>query len=271
MFYRYVTARNWEQLARAVRVTSLDSPLDELCQTVLVDEPKTLNPIPGVNFIYFSSREDLYQQLGFHLSPIPLISTLNPAAKEFIPAGFSGSVVPVPDPGNGAEVDDQDAEPVLDLKGEAIAVAPSEEEARAVTWCARHYRKMMKYRQSPKGNYFFDRCLAELQKAGSGRSFSQGYSKYFLGPLPHLLAWVERAAKRAVETKRRQSNRLSQVSHEAYDEMMERIDNLSYVVYFTLLSCLHLPIDTTDDSERTLWSSPRSLHQTRAFISPHLP
>jgi hypothetical protein len=223
-------ARAWEKLARAVRSTALDTSMDDLCQLVLTTTPKTLNPIPGVRYIYFTSKEDLHFQLGFLKSPIPLISSLDPTAKEFIPANFSTAAVPATVEESEESIQMIEADALSDLEvanRKAIANPPSEEESRMVTWCARRYRRRVQLRNSPRsGNHFYDTCVTRVN-AQETSPFVNGYSKYYLGPLPHLLAWLERAAKRSVDTKKRQSQKLVQVSHEVYDQMIEKIDELS--------------------------------------------
>jgi hypothetical protein len=224
-------ARRWDMLARAVRTTCLDTPLDDLCQLILVDKPKALNPIPGVRFIYFTSRDDLFYQLGFNKSPIPLISELNPTAKEFVPLSLPNAAISNPEQDDAGEILDAEDE-IAEESGlgerDAIAVAPSEEMLNIANWCTRRFRQRVKYSKSTRsGNHFFDSCLVEKNTRTGAEQLASGYLKYYLGPLPHLLAWLEHAAKRCVDMKKKQSQRLSEVSHEAYDQMMERIDLLS--------------------------------------------
>ncbi|KAG8941463.1 hypothetical protein FRC03_004498, partial [Tulasnella sp. 419] len=192
LFAEFVHPRHWSQLARAVRRTRLDSPNDELCQLVIGNESPGFRSVPGVLPVFFNSREELLRKMGFHISPLPkpIVSTLDPKAREFVPSALMAQLSNTA-PGEEEDIDEETTEPLQEQEPvrEALGVKPSEDEIAAADLICRLYRLRIEHRRSPRlGNHFFDRCLKESTKGKDGRMLEPRYLKYFLGPLPHLLA-----------------------------------------------------------------------------------
>ncbi|KAG8877563.1 hypothetical protein FRB98_006659 [Tulasnella sp. 332] len=215
----YLIATRWSDLEVAMRRSALNCSLNELCMFLHASQDRRSLQVSGIQQIHYNSRSDLLTQIGFFENPIPLISTLNPKSKEFVPAprkvvvpppAAQSEFVPAETKGGhgvGGE-SSTDAAPVEEAPdfveedpangtlSEAavhasfgVAITNHEEEAARVI--QRHWNRANSTSRK-LGNYFFTECDINIDKFKCPASVKQKYKKYYLGPLPHLLYYLEK-------------------------------------------------------------------------------
>ncbi|KAG8982212.1 hypothetical protein FRB93_008308 [Tulasnella sp. JGI-2019a] len=176
-------------------------------------------PTPRIRPIYYTTRNDLLTKIGFFDNPIPLISALNPNVKEFVPAppkAIVPAVLTEPEP---AEVHqwvlrdgEPDAEPTVTIEDEvpdfveedeadktldeepirvSFGAATTDREVEAARVIQRHWKRH-NADDRKLGNYFFTECALTLDKFKQSEQVKQKYKKYYLGPLPHVLHYLEK-------------------------------------------------------------------------------
>ncbi|KAG8917721.1 hypothetical protein FRC02_002906 [Tulasnella sp. 418] len=150
LYAEFIQARYWDQLARAIRRTKLDTPNDELCQLVIGSENSGLKAVPGVSPMFFNSKEELIRKMRFEISPVPkpITTTLDPTAKEFIPA----SLMAQPNntaPGEEEAIEEETIEPLQEPEPirEALGVKSSEAEIAAANHIYTLYRARAEHRR----------------------------------------------------------------------------------------------------------------------------
>ncbi|KAG8982207.1 hypothetical protein FRB93_008303 [Tulasnella sp. JGI-2019a] len=211
----YLLATRWSELAVTMRKSMYNCPTNELCILLHTSQDsKQFAPTPGIRIIHYATRNDLLTKIGFFENPIPLISTLNPKVKEFIPAPPK-AVVPIappePKPIETHENAATDGEPTTDptLPAEeapdfveedgadeepirvSFGVATTDHEEKAARIFQKHWKRH-NADDRKLGNFFFTDCLLTLDKIEQLDAVKQKYKKYYLGPLPHVLYYLEK-------------------------------------------------------------------------------
>ncbi|KAG8843814.1 hypothetical protein FRB96_003722 [Tulasnella sp. 330] len=238
----HLTASRWLELDVAMRKSVLNCPLNELCMFLHTSQDWRFPPIPGIRQIHYDSKSDLLTQIGFFENPIPLISTLNPKSKEFVPAPRKVVVPPPPTlpeliPAETKE-ENEPAEEAPDFVEEdqadgglneetihvsfGVAITNREDEAARVI--QRHWKRANSTSRK-LGNYFFTECDINIDRFECPASVRRKYKKYYLGPLPHLLYYLEKIGGVCKLEKKRLQKRLKAMD-DPDENLMKKVAEL---------------------------------------------
>ncbi|KAG8877562.1 hypothetical protein FRB98_006658 [Tulasnella sp. 332] len=215
----YLSANRWPELEVAMTKSALNCSLNELCTFLHTSQGRRLPKSSGIRQLHYNSKGDLLTQIRFFENPIPLISTLNAKSKEFVPAPHQvidpppatlPELIPAEmkvenEVGQESTTDAALVEAAPDLVEEdqvdgtlneeaihasfGVAITNREEEAaRAIQ---RHWKRTNSTSRK-LGNYFFTECDINIDRFECSANVKQKYKKYYLGPLPHLLYYLEK-------------------------------------------------------------------------------
>ncbi|KAG8956483.1 hypothetical protein FRC03_010813 [Tulasnella sp. 419] len=208
LYAKFVRSRSWVESNRALYESPLNVPSDQLCNLVFQTPPQMVNKIREVFYIFFSSQESLFSQMGLPDTAASLVS-------------------------------DSQCDPIISSRGvgasshqspygndEGQSSALRDQRTTAVEVIAGAYKRHLKHQSSPKsGNHFFDLCFSRVND-GDGKSMPLQYVMAFLGPLPHLLAWFEEAMRTCAIALKQQSILLADENYDNYDESFKIIAKL---------------------------------------------
>ncbi|KAG8875574.1 hypothetical protein FRB98_007728 [Tulasnella sp. 332] len=239
----YLDTKKWSDLDNAMRTSALNCSLSELCTFLHTSRNGVFPQIPGIRQIHYNSKSDLLAQIGFLENPIPLVSTLNPESKDFVPAPPK---IVAPPPAELPELIPAEtkeanapAEEVPDFVEEDQVDGPMNEEAMHASFgvaitnredeAARVIQRHWKRTNSTSrklGNYFFTECNINIDRFECPASLKQKYKKYYLGPLPHLLSYLEKIGGVCKLQKKDLQKRLKAMD-DPNEELMKKITEVS--------------------------------------------
>jgi hypothetical protein len=241
IFLSFVAARSWDDIYNATINALKDSSQDDMVEIVHRSQEKSSHRPPiGIRRIIYSKMTDLRQQAG-GIS----VSALNPEAAPFLPQvnkepaeppahNYEQDPTVVPenvedDMVHGQTTDTEDTAheiPEVETKEwtekETIAAIMIQK-----TWIA--YRKRCEPQEDAlehKLSIVFVSCLKEARKVRNGL-----YKKLFLGPLPHVLLWLQEVEQimymAKAETKRLLHD--TKTTPEEYERLDEQLTKNKYV------------------------------------------
>ncbi|KAF4623894.1 hypothetical protein D9613_001576 [Agrocybe pediades] len=251
---RYAHVVHFRQVSNLVPKCTDDTPLDEMIQ-LYQEGAKTsqAQPPTGIRRVLFKNPDAL--EISRILESLPIKSKLRVDAPEFVPKPKLPEELPEAQQPVEQEPDAEIEEPEVDnteivntaSSAESIAVdslpeaeevnsAPSEEKIQAAVKLQTLYRKKLRRRrvvaktaQEASRNSCFESCLAESAKI----EWPQGsfYRFLFLGPLAHVLVCLNAAYTSAMETKKRNKQRLSKASHQDLEEVNKRMTEQVKIIH----------------------------------------
>lgn len=200
-FSRYLSAQRWPDLVEAVRTSPLNCSTAELCTFCHEDEAPS--PLPRVQNIVYKTKTDLLEKIGFYNNPIPLTSDLNPQVKGFVPtAPFRR----------------------IDPKREAAAR------------CFQKYWRLCQARVGRTlGNHYFMEGQININKFDCPEETRRKYRCYYLGPLPHMIYYLESARNSAKQEKTKLQKKVDEMVPDDALVLMEKISELACVVLILTL------------------------------------
>ncbi|KAF8974058.1 hypothetical protein BDZ97DRAFT_421872 [Flammula alnicola] len=246
LFKDYAHAKQWWDLARLVRKSTSDSPLDEMI--LLSHESEKPSPYPppyGVRRVTYKSIVDIPRLVDNTQSS--LVSNLRPDAPVFVPKPR----LPEAPAADDAELEQDIEEPEADnieiintaSSVDSITVTalpdvdspPSEEQIKAALVIQTKCRELMKRRRKTAKSSLdmsrtscFEECLAESRKI----EWPMGsfYRLLFLGPLPHVLVCLKSFHTWAIDTKKRNKKRYKVASHQELEDINKRLTEQKKII-----------------------------------------
>ncbi|KAG8929887.1 hypothetical protein FRC02_004920 [Tulasnella sp. 418] len=209
---RFFGCRSWQEATRALTQSSLNSSPDDVHHLILLQAgTRHTSPLQDVKTVFCRDYEDAVSQMDLSRLFVPNLLVALPQSSQ-----ISGSQqfppLSEPDP-----VDEPDPEHVN---------LNSIKESRAANLIADAYKRHLERQKSPRtGSHFFDNCLS-VARADDAKTLDRRYTKLLLGPVPHLLLWLEEAMKSCTLALTQQSQILAESSHEAYDNAFTMIARL---------------------------------------------
>ena len=180
----------------------------------------------GLTILTFTSERRLFSQ--YMSSPLVVVdvrgSKLRPIAKEFVPQALSTTVTRAPSPALNEQALRGSAEPTATISVEDLEAPAMPEEVKAATVIQVAYRRAVRRRAGPppkdgRVKWWYDQCV-------NARMHLQGpktYSKYFLGPLVHVLIWADAMGRLLKNRKDRVKKKFRPVEHTQIEDLMERL------------------------------------------------
>ena len=180
----------------------------------------------GLTILTFTSELSLFSQ--YKSSPLVVIdvkgSKLRPIAKPFVPLALSTTVTRAPSPALNEQALRGTAEPTATISVEDLEAPAMPEEVNAATVIQVAYRRALRRRAGPppedgRVKWWYDQCVnARMHLQGP-----KAYSKYFLGPLVHVLIWAEAMVRLLRNRKDRVKKKFRPVEHTQIEDLMERL------------------------------------------------
>ncbi|KAG6884796.1 hypothetical protein C0992_005765 [Termitomyces sp. T32_za158] len=252
---RFVSARGWGELVRALRNMPQGSLVDELVQ--LHDmrwEAVPSRPVHGVRIIPFTANEELFQLLGASSSPFvePANADSDDIQEQQEPlnngqtedlTGHGANLVEFDETEGTRDIDetaemgdgyDEPSSSAIIATDLPQAQPPSEEEKRAALTIINFYkrsslRRGRNARARPTSiTKMFSACL-ELSREMSWDK-NPSYQFVFLGPLPHLLVCLDVALAATSSQKKTMKKRLLEDHHEHLDGLTNRMNELGKLI-----------------------------------------
>jgi hypothetical protein len=226
--YSYLKAQDWQELAAAAYESLNYCAVDKMVR--LIQGQPSSSTSDGLTVVQFSSKRNLLSQ--YIQSPLVFDirkSKLRPTAKPFVPRSSVESATPVraPSPAPNEQVfkNTGRVEPVATISLEDIRAPATPEEIKAAITIQVAYRRALRRREdlpSKDGRVklWYDQCIdAQTHLQGP-----KTYSKYFLGPLVHVLIWADALVRLLKNRRERVKKKLHKnVDHIQLEDLMERM------------------------------------------------
>ena len=225
--HRYVSAKNWEHLARLVRNSIKDSNLDKMVQLHFGDHLVERKSLFNVRRVVYNHLDDIQWLLKTDGS-LSVPAGLRAEAPSFVPTGNPQHTTQVDEDGDAPVAEDTEDETAehgdLEDIGEvdsadyatAAPKAPTPEEIAAHKTIVEAYRRYISLKRVNKKS-------SEEMRRRVFTSFSTEaakmdwphchYRMLFLGPIPHLYIAVEGMKNHLYEARNNAKKRLSVVAH----------------------------------------------------------
>ena len=198
-----------------------------MVQTVRsTQDQNTSDPSDGLTILTFTSEPSLFSQ--YKSSPLVLIdvrgSKLRPMAKAFVPQALSTTVTRAPSPTLNEQALRGTVEPTATISVEDLEAPAMPEEVKAATVIQVAYRRALRRRGGPppedgRVKWWYDQCVnAQMHLRGP-----KAYSKYFLGPLVHILIWADAIVRLLKNRKDRVKKKFRPIEHQQIEDLMERL------------------------------------------------
>ncbi len=180
----------------------------------------------GLTVLTFTSELSLFRH--YKSSPLVVIdirgSKLRPIAKTFVPLALSTTVTRAPSPALNEQALRETVEPTATISVEDLEAPATPEEVKAATVIQVAYRRALRRRAGPppkdgRVKWWHDQCV-------NARTHLQGpkaYSKYFLGPLVHVLIWADAMVRLLKNRKDRVKKKFRPVEHTQIEDLMQRL------------------------------------------------
>jgi hypothetical protein len=254
--FRYVYAQHWENLARIVRHSTSESPMDEMINILHASRVTyPLHPLAGVRRVVYNTRDEIptllldtatsADVLSLRLEDSPSLSTHD--SDHFghnNTAGVLLGPVAVIDDDEKLHGDGGDAEELevdqgadvdtvsdsADMPQALESVAPSEEECYAASVIQLAYRRALARRRgSPKDGLpeARSRFFTIYYKQSREMEWPNRYYRLlFLGPIPHILLCLDAVETHTHELKGKTKERLQQVRHMELEQLGGRLTQI---------------------------------------------
>ncbi|KAI0369978.1 hypothetical protein BV20DRAFT_945276 [Pilatotrama ljubarskyi] len=231
---KYVNARSWEHLARAIRSAVSGAELDEMIQLHHGSHPLPRTSLPNVRRVVYHREQDIPWLLKTGGTSIPAPTGLRVEAAPFVPSRMSSEPVQdVADDGEDTPEDDTEEanedvmEQAVDMENIAQAIdaeqanvapaAPTQEElaaAKAIAEAYQRYAARTRLRKvkpkEEKRRRVFGTFQAEAQKMNWPHTY---YRLLYQGPIPHLFIVTEGMKSHLYDAKNNAKKRLNFVKH----------------------------------------------------------
>ncbi|KAJ7725516.1 hypothetical protein DFH07DRAFT_853912 [Mycena maculata] len=235
---KYVTAKSWSDLVRAIRASTIGSPLDEMVVLLHADRPQQY-PIRNVRQIVYRSVEEIPKLLGSSRSIVESVSQdVGEQANETLPEedddGPIEEETSFAETGEPEEAPEVEAGPVA-MPPALVAVENTVEEINAASTIQRAFRRVHKRVDKRKAEMagsnlvagcadFFAACL---KVAATMEWPKQEYRLRFLGPLPHLLLCLDVVHATAQKQKKYIKKDLRDAKHEKLEALDKQLTQLT--------------------------------------------
>ena len=181
----------------------------------------------GLTVLTFTSEHSLFSQ--YRSSPLVIDvrgSKLRPTAKPFVSQAPSTTVTraPSPAPNEQALMNRGTVEPAATVSVEDLETPATPEEVKAATVIQVAYRRVLRRRAGPppkdgRVKWWYDQCVnAQMHLQGP-----KAYSKYFLGPLVHVLIWADAMVRLLKNRRDRVKKKFRPAEHTQIEDLMERL------------------------------------------------
>ena len=183
----------------------------------------------GLTVLSFTSESSLF--LRYKSSPLVIDvrrSMLRATATTFVPqaSALSAAVTRAPSPAPNEQVlmNRGTAEPAATISVEDLQAQATPEEIKAAIVVQVAYRRALRRRAGPppkdgRVKLWYDQCVnAQMHLQGPKR-----YSKYFLGPLVHVLIWAEAMVRLLKNRNDRVKKKFRRTDHTRIEDLMERL------------------------------------------------
>lgn len=246
----YVYANTWAGLVTAVRSSTRGSSTDEMIQLLHRSRASpTLRALRDVRTVIYDRLDDVPNLL---IGVLPAIEPSGSAKTSYTTAVTKATDIAEPLIPQSSELpevpqieeDDAEAEVIEDLAEQAIPTVisgslnegneildPTEEEQQAAARIQAAYRRYSSHRVRPKGQLaesrekLFLACLKTAEQVELG-----WYRKMMLGPLPHVLAFLELLYTSTQELKYKTKKRMRlPLKHEELDALDQQLTQTRYV------------------------------------------
>ncbi|KAG8980866.1 hypothetical protein FRB93_008909 [Tulasnella sp. JGI-2019a] len=264
LFLPYMNPRFWADLRNAMRKSTLNCPNNELCTFMHISQPIPSTSPSGIRFVSYTTKLDLLKQIGCLGNLIPPILTpgsedeegVDAVRKEDGPEATNGSDQTVVGPedrqGQGEHAEEIAQEDLISVdrpsdaplhglvkvEGEVengsnedeperaiFGVARTPEEDAAARCIQKHWKRARR-EASKSGNHFYMECVRMLAQWGPGKPPQQDYKLFYLGPLPHILLYLERVERSFSGKKKKIQKRLKE-KDDPEESLMNRITELA--------------------------------------------
>ncbi|KAG8982213.1 hypothetical protein FRB93_008309 [Tulasnella sp. JGI-2019a] len=239
-FDHYMMPQSWTDLLIAMRKPILGSTVEELCTFMHVSQPRQTNSLPGIRFVYYKTKADLLTQISAIDNPI--VPTWTPDSRsekaaetlqQKVGAEATGGSKVTP---GGTEVHngyagDFGQEHNINVGGsfhaliqnpakeeggvgsvtneDAFGVKRTSEEEAAAERIQTSWTRSRK-EVSKTGNHFYMECVRRLAQWGPAKPILRRYKLFYLGPLPHVLFYLEKVEKSCTGKKKKVQNWLKE-------------------------------------------------------------
>jgi hypothetical protein len=251
MSCRYVRAHQWRDLSRAVRLSTTESPLDELIQLYDDGKKQSCNPPPeGARRVFYKTVEDVPRLLSETVTP-SFLSSLRADAPTFVPREANKFTRDRAADDQGSEVHEEIEEPDADntdmintaavvetIANTALSDAnelPSEEKIHATRVFQVAYRKALIRRRKATKTVgeasrmsFFEAC--QLEARNMEWPHGRYYRMLFLGPLPHGLVCLDAVHSYAARARDKAKKRFKMVSHQELEDIGKKMTEFKSVL-----------------------------------------
>jgi len=253
---KYLKAEDWNALEAAAYGSFDDCPIDKMVRLVLDDDPqatpsksKLRFPNEAAFFRHFAASPLLtgteISKLAANSEPFVLDHAQPPSAPE-----QSRSVIGIGKP---------TAEPLSTVSIEDLETPATTEEVLAVVAIEMAY-KTLRWRRETNGKAderitrWHDQCLEVRSVLNAPRS----YIKYFLGPLVHVLIWVESATQVLKRQKDAVKKDFTKAKHIFLEDLVDRLAARS-AVYERIIELQKLLLPVSEVHQRGEFKELRKL------------
>ena len=233
--HRYVYAKSWGGLVRAVCASTTGSDLDEMIHLCHYAEPTRGGEFPHVRRVAFSRNDGILAALNIK-EPLPFASDQVHATSVPGPASRSLSRQPPGPP----TLQPSEPEPAVSLQNDSTVDVEEHEDAHLsavelqaaikIAEVFQRYRERTEAKRDAldEKRRRISSCLLEQAQ---GLSWSSSLARLlFLGAMPHVYLSIECTLDLLDDAEARTKKRLKVVNHQELEEVQSTLHCISYVI-----------------------------------------
>jgi hypothetical protein len=223
----YLRAKSWEEL-EAVAYRSLNNCAVDRMVRLIHGQPCS-STLDGLTVMQFSNKLSLF--LPYILSPL-VVAIRGPkrraTAISFVirASALSSTVIGAPIPAENGQVPRsmEEANPKTSISVEGLEAPATPGEANAAIVIQVAYKRALRRRTTPspkdgKVKLWYDQCVDAQTRLQGPKT----YSKYFLGPLVHVLIWADSLVRLLKRRKMRLKKKFKNTDHIRIEDLEEHL------------------------------------------------